>query len=110
MIFKSRHSIWAITFTHKSIGCEETDRRPKSPPSGICLPSHPSRLRLEAEEQEVMVLASESEAESEEEVKVEDRRRFLRPRRWINRPLTHLRVLAEGAVADAKLCIIQNGQ
>ena len=68
--------------------------------SGISLPSCPSRLCLEAEEQEVMVSASEDEAAAlEEEVKVEDRRRFFRPCRWINHPFIRLRVSAEGAVA-----------
>ena len=37
-----------------------------SPPSGIYLPSRPSRLRLEAEEREVKVLAPVLEAASEE--------------------------------------------
>ena len=78
------------------------------PPSGIRLPSRPSRLRSEAEEPEITVSASESEVESEE-VKLEDSQRFFRPCRWINRLFTRLRVSAEGAVADAKLCIIQNG-
>ena len=69
------------------------------PPSGIHIPSRLSHLRLEAEAREVTVLALESEAESEEEV--EDRRRFFRSCRWINRPFTCLGVLAEGAVAAA---------
>ena len=54
------------------------------PPSGILLPSHPSRLRLEAEEREVTVLVSAPEAASEEEVKLEDCRRLFRPCIWIN--------------------------
>ena len=66
------------------------------PPSGIRLTLRPSHIRLEAEEREVMVLASKSEAASEEEVKVEDRRRFSRPGKWIINPFTGLRVLLEG--------------
>ena len=80
------------------------------PLSGIGIPSRPSNICLEAEEQEEMILTSESEVASEEEVKVEDCRRFFRPCRWINRPFTRLRGFMEGAVADAKSFIIQNGQ
>ena len=68
------------------------------PPSGICLPLHPSRLHSEAEEQEVRILALDSEPVSEEEakLKVEGHQRFFRPCIWINQPFWRLRVLAEG--------------
>ena len=63
------------------------------PYSGILLPPHPSHICSEAKEREVTVLVSDLEAASDEEVKVEDRRRFFSPRRWINIPFTRLRVL-----------------
>ena len=53
-------------------------------PSGIRLPSCPSRICLEAEEREVTVSTPELEVAPEEEVKVKDCRRFFRPCRWIN--------------------------
>ena len=69
------------------------------PPSGTCLPSLPSRLRLEAEEREVKVLELEPEVAPEEEVKVEYHRVFYRSCRWINPPFTNIRVLSEREVA-----------
>ena len=71
------------------------------PPSGIRLPSHPSRLRSEVEEQEVTVSTTESEKASEEEVKVEDLWIFFRSCIWINCPFSRLRVLVEGEVVVA---------
>ena len=65
------------------------------PLSGIRLPLRPICLSLDAEEREVTVLALY------EEVEVEGRQRFFRPCRWINRPFTHLRVSAEGALEVA---------
>ena len=64
---------------------------------------------MEVEGWEVTVLTSESEVVLEWVVEVENSQRFFRPYRWINHPFTCLRVLLEGAVADAKLRIIQNG-
>ena len=39
--------------------------------------------------------------ELEKELKVEDCWRLFKPCRWINHPFTHIRILAEGAVAVA---------